>query len=98
MADPTPDSDGFWSPPSRPDGGAGIEFEVPELADGGEPPALRSLTRPPSWRAASSPASALSAQYASAQRRATEVLRHATGGPDTGEEDPVEVDFEGAGA
>lgn len=81
MVDPVTTGDDFWASTARA-ATAGLEVEVPELADGGEAPALRSLMRPPSWRAASSPASALSAQYASAQRRAMEVLRLAAGEPE----------------
>ncbi len=47
--------------------------------DGREPsagvPALRKLGRPPGWRAATSPESLLAPQYASAARRAREVLQ-----------------------
>lgn len=93
MDDPTPNSDDFWT--SAPAASVHVEVEVPELADGGEPPALRTLTRPPSWRAASSPASALTAQYESAQRRATEVLRIAT---EDSAESPDDDDSHGAGA
>lgn len=39
-------------------------------------PALRELGRPPSWSAARSPATLLGPQYASAARRAKEILRH----------------------
>lgn len=75
---------GFWDSPAPADD---VAVAMPRSTDGGEPPALRTLQRPPSWRAASSPASALSALYTSAQRRAEEVLRSALG-----DEDDLPVD------
>lgn len=80
---------GFWESPAPADD---VAVAVPVNANGGEPPALRTLSRPPSWRAASAPTSALSALYASAQRRAVEVLRNAVG------DDSDESEHGGAGA
>lgn len=64
----------FWTTDAGVDA---VEVSLPEQLDGGEPPALRTLSRPPSWNAPSVPASALASLYTSAQRRATEVLRAA---------------------
>ncbi len=51
-------------------------FDPDDYAD--EAPALRRLRRPPSWTAATSPESMLEPQYASAARRAAEILRRAS--------------------
>lgn len=64
----------FWESPNDADA---VHVVLPEQQDGGEPPALRTLSRPPSWNAPSAPTSALAGLYTSAQRRATEVLRPA---------------------
>lgn len=73
--------DAFWRSPKDL---AGIELTVPwtTATDRGprapnEAPGLRHLGRPPAWKAAQSPDSALSDQYASVQRRADEILRTA---------------------
>lgn len=71
----------FWTTDTGVDA---VEVSLPEQLDGGEPPALRTLSRPPSWNAPSVPASALASLYTSAQRRATEVLRAALEDHDAG--------------
>lgn len=85
---------GFWQTTAPLEG---VDFALPDDADGGEPPALRTLPRPPSWRAASAPASALAGLYASAQRRAAEILRSAVEEAESaaGEGDDAEVDGNG---